>query len=320
MPTTTDTVAAGELNSLELTPEMLDEKPPVEDAGPPEVVSEAVPEVKKIKLQNLMDNEQFVYVDGKKWALAPFQIGYLPEKVASAFQKERGQFVRSYAREPGYIEQGEPIVWIANMTGNPFLPDKIEREVVRKGKVEFETIDNPLSRPRHQRWSLHVGQKVVQVETSDGLEKKALNFPPRQFELAPFERKPFALKYAQRALDRDSYSEKHEQGKLMACREPQPGEPNGTWSYMELRLYAELMDKATFLPMLTTEGTGKDKKLAKFPAIDEVKGGMKLNHQEELKAELLTYLFFRLIDSRFPLVPYEVFEMERHNRGIAPSL
>jgi len=310
MPETTDTIAAGELNKLELTPEMLGatSEAPVLDENAGDVM--AAPNT--VRMQNMVDIEQFVYVEGRKWTLAPFQISPLPERVAREFRRERARYVRQYAREPGYIEQGEPITWMANATGNPFIPDKIEREVVRKGVVSYEEIDNPIKRPRHLKWSLHTGQKVIEVDTGDGLEKKALNFPPKVFELAPFERKPFAGQYAQRALEREGFCEIHDQGKMVSCRPPEPGEPNGTWSYEELRLYAEMMDKNTFLPMLVSDEPRKNP--PKFP--ESVK---KDAHREELKAELLTYLFFRLIDSRFPTVPYEVFEAERRNRRISAS-
>lgn len=303
---TTDLAAVGELADLELTPEMLqpvDAPPPVEED---KNLGDTMAKPNTVRLQNLIEIEQFIFYEGKRWVLGPFQTSQFPAPIARAFQHERGQYVREYSRESGYVLQGEPIIWLANATGSPFYPDKVSREVVKKGRVEYEEIDNPLKRPRFQRWNIHIGQKVVEVDSSDGREKKFINFPPRVFELSPFERKPFAAKYAERTLEREGFCEEHERGKIVACRPPEPGEPNGSWPYEEIRLYAEMMDPATFKPMMYAE---KGLKI-KFPATIKNE-----RHEEELKAELLSYLFFRLIDSRFPLVPYEAFEAERRKRG-----
>lgn len=288
----------GGLTDLGLTPEMLNDEQ-YEDMGEETEMTN--------RIQNLMEVEQFVYVEGRKWILAPYQTAALPDKIADAFLRERGQFVRRYERTPGYVEQGQPIVWLANMTGNPYAPETIFRMVVRKGREEREEIQNPIKLARYLRWEQRTGQKYVQVDTGDGMETKAINFPPRVFELAPFERKPFASIYAERALEADGFRLEEDRGQIVQCRAPTPGEPNETWSYKELRLYAELMSKSTFAEYF--KGTKANP--ARFPP--DVKGELE---EQELKNDIYQFLFFRLIDPRFPLVPVDVFEEEATARGL----
>lgn len=255
--------------------------------------------IDSVKLQNIHPSvTQHVTEGDRRWSLPPLMVQTFPKKIAKVFLSERGKYVRKYDSVDAYSVQGEPMVWLANNTGNPFEPKEIERPSYSKGKEIFEKIDNPLRTPRHLRWKLHTGQSFTQGETAIGFQDISINSCPTQFELVPFERKPFAESFADRALQRDAFHEQGMQRSIVTCREPQPFEPNESWTLDEVRLYAILVD-AEGIGAVTNGGVPTE---ASFKGDQE---GI-----DAAKQTLLQVLFFRIIDDAWVLPTQLEFQQE----------
>jgi hypothetical protein len=258
-----------------------------------------------IKLKNNHKTaEQYVFVNDRRYSLPPDVVDEFPRKVANAFLTERGSFVSMYDTPAGYVKEGEATVWLANNTGNPFESEFIERMFYKGGKEEIEKVPNPLRVPRALHWSLHTGQSFTQGDTAIGFQEISINFPPTRFDLAPYERKPFARIFADRALTRDAFHETGMQRSIIAARAPTSFEPNMTWSLDEIRLFVLLVDSEN-IPKVT----------GKVPSESAIRkeGGNVEEKIDACKNLLLRTLFYRLVDDAWPLPSRDYFNAEARN-------
>ena len=264
------------------------------------------------KLQNTHRSvEQSVWVDDRKWVLPAQSVDYFPKRIAAAFLTQRGKYVKKYDAPEGYTVDGRKSVWLANNTGNPFEPAKIERQFYKAGKEEIEQIPNPLRTPVLLRWKLHTGQTFTTSEEAaaiSGYSDLSINYPPTGFELAPYERKPFAAEYADRAITRDAFHEQGRQRSIVNAREPSSFEPNETWSLDELLLYCVIVDEQGIMETL------KDNNVVLKTEAEFRKSGSGAEEKIDVaKREVMRTLFFRLIDDAWTLPTRPEFSRRAHN-------
>jgi hypothetical protein len=239
-----------------------------------------------IQLENMSEFPQDVYDDtGRKWTLAEFAVEDVPERIAQLFLEKRAQFVRVF--EPLAIppRPGQATVWVANMTGNPF--NKAEVQVERKvhGELVEHTVPNPNLIPRILEFEIRRDQD--QEMGQDG-QVNYINHPAQKLRLPPFQRHPVPASIAMWVCNRDSYQDAAHVGKVARCRGPSAGDPNMTWNYDVLRVYAHLIDSKHFDIIQT------------YPPAEKMTDADALHKH---KQSLLRRLFFRIIDERFTPVP-----------------
>lgn len=183
--------------------------------------------------------------------------------------------------------------WIANATGNPFQPPTVFIPSPREGEKPIE-IANPLNVPQELRWEIKAPESVELDES--GLPMSH-HYPALPLTLPPYERISVPEPVAMQLIQRDSTAVMHQRGKLIACREPQAFEPNRTWPYNDLILYARLADEHFFNAERLKEN---------FPSEEA------LNHDKpkilEKRAKLWEYIFHMVIDKRRGLPPKSAFE------------
>lgn len=249
-----------------------------------------------ITIQNGTDVEQAAYdVSGKKHVLIPHAVLPFPTAVARLFLEQRSSYVSVWksVRVPP-AKAGEQIVYVANVTGNPFLPQTVDWKYLDKAtKLErIEKIPNPLRTPFPIR-RLYAQPQVIGM--SPGGTKTTFSTPAIPVVIPPWQRVAVPLSCAEWLTRRDAQQEEHFAGALIMARAPAAFEPNETWELHEMMVFARLMDDKA-------QGWISEKEA--FKALDS-NDDVKL---AELKIKLLNQLFYRLVDERYALPPKEAFD------------
>ncbi len=207
---------------------------------------------KTIELENITDVPQRVYDTegvagpaGRMHEIPARQYRGVSEELAAIFLRERAGYVVEYMPTPMPHIPGEEQVWIANATGNPWLPTTVKAMRIHKGEeIEIE-VPNPKATPKLVHRPMKQGQKVV--ATDDGADKQTVTAgPPLVFEVPPYRRRPFSVTYAEWFLRRDSMYDETRQGEVVQCRPPSEYEPNETWSLTELQCWAMMVAPQLF--------------------------------------------------------------------------
>ena len=248
-----------------------------------------------VKLTNRTSVRKPVWVsrDGlmQEVVLLPNSSAALDSDVAAKMLEAYPGAVTLYQEQAFSYAAGEPSVFVANLTGNPFVPDTIEALV--DGRVQV--IPHPLARPRTIRRTLARSEVMID---KDRPTEKVLHTPPQIVEVAPYERLCVPESVGQWLVARESIPQLSHAPALALVREPSGFEPNSLWDYENMRSYAMLLDPDFF----TAARMKHD-----FPttqALDKTKVA-------ERKEVLLVHLFHRLIDSNYGLPPKEAFDTFR---------
>lgn len=242
-----------------------------------------------VRLQNLTDFPQRIFNDdGKMLELAPKAVELFKAPVAKLFLKQRGQYVRIYEDVVVPPIPGAHTVWIANMTGNPGVKEKVKVEVydpeIKKSKkVE---ITNPLREP------VLLKKRMPGDEVDEGPDDRR-SLPGALVMVPAYSRLPVPEPVAVWLETRDSMQDVERRGSVMRARPPTNFEPNTTWPYHEILFYAYMVDSNEFA--------------LKKPEFTRAKSGQ-YGDAFEKKSEVLKRLFFYLVDDRVNLPGEDAFK------------
>lgn len=262
-----------------------------------------------ITIHNGSEVPQHIYDEtGRRHALEANQVLPMPAKIAKLFLAERGRFVsiwRPVQVPPGQV--GEPTVYVANITGSPFLPEKVAHKYMDKAtKLEkVEHIANPLRVPFPVLRMYPQPQKVI---LSPGGTQTTLSTPPLPVRIPPWHRLPVPKSCADWILRRDAQQDDKMAGALMEARAPTGFEPNDTWELHEILVYCRMVDDSA-AGWLTEREVWKA-----IESNDDVKIA-------EFKIKLLNTLFYRIVDDRWSLPTKQAFDtqlqraLEEHTRA-----
>lgn len=251
-----------------------------------------------IELHNNSNGYAKVWIEGKDEPIAhvlpPHTTLPFEPEVANKFLAEYAGMVVEDTQEAIPDRPGQRRVWLANVTGNPFLPDTI----FVPGKRETdppEQIPNPLKQPITLEWLI---TRPEEVHVDESNLPMSHHYPPTLFKLKPFDRQSVPESVAMQLIQRDSCCIPMQKGKIIECREPQPFEPNRSWGLNDLMLYARLCDDHFFtekrfsdMNVLSEEGLGHDK-----------------NKIREARGVLWQYIFHIIVDKRRGLPPKGAFD------------
>jgi hypothetical protein len=112
------------------------------------------------------DQPQYVFDNAtkKRWDLPERTILPMPENVARLFlQGDRAKYVQVYAPSPIPEIPGEATVWVANMTGNPFAPDK-------RSNRQGTQVDNPNKKPQDAVKKNSSRYEAINLQNDDTVE------------------------------------------------------------------------------------------------------------------------------------------------------
>lgn len=244
-----------------------------------------------VSIQNVTEIPQPAYINDKRITLEAFEVRDVPPEVATAFLAQRPKQVQVYRPVVVPIRHGEPVRWLANMTGNPFQPKTLDKYKMDKksGMEEKFTVPNPLHTAQLVSREMHVEDAVVQAQ--QGNFKESVAHLPITVKIPPYTRYPFPMSIAEWMERRDSQMDENSVGKIQACRAPTAFEPNDSWPHAEIIIFAQMVDPQTRWASMYKIGKGEDEAAA-------------------AKNELLHALFFRIVDERFALPPEGAFQAQ----------
>lgn len=233
------------------------------------------------KRQSVFDTEGVIGEPGLRYDIEPYDVKTVHKKLASLFWEVRAKYVIKYTPAPIPRKEGEAMVWLANATGNPLLPDEVSIDRVEKGEHVQVMIDNPLKKVHPIHRVMHGGFSII--KTKDGTDKMTWPKPHPVFDFPPFQRLPVSATYARWNIERDQRQLEQYQGQLIECAEPRDFEPNDSWSLTQLQAYVECL------------GT---QELVKAPHLfgDDEESYEDREQLERVKTMLLRALFFILLD------------------------
>jgi hypothetical protein len=246
-------------------------------------------------LENISDIRQWItYGDDEDSAvmyeLPPYGVLDFPLEVAREFLMRRPQCVRVY--EPVKLPEpkdGEPLVYIANMTGSPFLPETVQVALVQRGgKMVDELIPNPLRIPHVVSYTMQ-GEQIIQPCRHDPSSKESLNMPSRVVSIPPFRRFKLGMTLADWLLRRDAAQIPGLTGALSLVGAPRSYEAQPDWRLYELQAYAVRVDLDTFSRHDPVFGPMMSRHEEDYEDLDELKN---------VREKLWQALWFRCLDER----------------------
>ena len=257
--------------------------------------------------QNVSDDNAVVYTLPAH-SKYPFE-----EEIASLFLSERGKFVRIYTpvEIPPPRSVGEPMVWIANLTGDPDAKPTIELTDTVKGQPTVVSYPHACYEARDLVYSIHVDQ-TRSIDAS-GLPYYMNNMPVR-VKLPAYERFYVPKHVADFVIGRAALM--REFGMPVGpCRAPTNFEANPTWSIDDLWDYARLLDATKFNDAFEAKLCQEvDKSVKTLAAVQQSFPG-KL---AVVKQELWKHIFFRLVNEEYSLPKEAVFRTVQHRNKPAP--
>jgi len=271
-----------------------------------------------IQLQNTSSEPQIIIdVDGdfgdkgRRYELQAGFIGYVEANLADRFLTDRPRWIQEYEEQPIPPVPGEPEVWVANCTGNPFLPAEIKVSRVTKGAQDDYTIANPLRTPIMVKRPIRGGQEKVQ--TPDGSDYQMINKPGFTFKFPPYSRRRMALRYGKWNEERDLRQMENRRGSVKMCPAPTSFEPSVRWTLADMQSWCRLVAPQKFV----------DEPLASL-LVPHKKDELTVTEDADMRRELFSAIFFLLIDEQQHTPNREEFnafvELERVNPTKKPKV
>lgn len=253
---------------------------------------------RSILLENKSDIAQSVYHNGEREIISGYGTRSCGPELARLFIAERGSFVHEFsAVSVPQLSPGDKEVWVANVTGNPFVDKKITTKRIHRGKEEDFEIDNPFFAPRIINHKMNGGQEIRPCE-NDPSSMESINLVGTWIRLPPYRRVKMGTTAASWLLRRDMQQLDFARGQIKTVVAPGSFEPNEAWELDDLRIMARLIEPSIFC---------RDS-----PEFGDVLGGEEAELAPEdvdaAATELWHKLFFFLIDDRYPTVTEQEFK------------
>lgn len=280
-----------------------------------------------VELENVTGNEQKVYDDnGQIHFILPYSSKLLRPSIAEQFKRERGGWVqKALPTSLPPLRPGETPMWIANVTGSPFIPKTFKNKVVKREKTAAgvvtteidEEIPNQAAVAATLKWSLDVGQGLDPYGRFQPVpgQRSDFNVLPYPMSLKPRTRRIVSTLVGRWILEQDTIGGPEMSGKVIECREPTSFEPTMQWPLNHILFYAQMVDEPGFSNKIAAEivkECDKDSATrASVLAISQVMADPELH--EVVKDKLLDRLFYRLVDRRFALPTQKAFEIAFEN-------
>jgi len=240
---------------------------------------------------------------GVQLSIKPYEEQLVDEDVAEAFLDRCQDFVVPAAEEFATVAttDNKPTTkWLANMTGNPDGPEKIELRVWKDKQWQWVMSENPIKRAHNlKEWA---NGPMVEYTTKSGV-LEALNMPGHFVSLPAFQRVEFdqgtADWFMERSLMSSPSSRSGNFPKICESRKPSNFEPDMSWDLNTMLAYLKFVDPDCKLPRDEQHFIRQYRK--KTP--EEFK---QLINEE--KRACMKKLYFRLVDPSYRLPSRKEFE------------
>jgi hypothetical protein len=242
-------------------------------------------------IQNLSNVIQKVIYSDKIEIIQPYGMRDVPRALGIYFLEKRPGIVIEYtAAVIPEIGANEKWAWVANVTGNPFLPKKVYERIVRKNEEKVTELDNPLALPTPLSYYMAQSQ-IVQQAPKDPNSTECLNLPKKLVRIPPYKRIMVGERTAEWMLRRDQQQLRHHVGKVILCEAPSDFEPNESWHLNDIRDYAVYVDSDVF--------RNDHPEFGDVLGPDEQSIGLNDQVMLDTKIQLLHKLFFRIVDPAY---------------------
>lgn len=252
--------------------------------------------MKAIYLKNTSNITQCVFdTEGRRIELGAYAVGQFRGEEASLLLEECGHCVREY--QPTSIPEvpGE-LVWVANVSGSPFLPRHVRIKVYNRNERRWEDTNTPnlVREPQPFVGSFNLNQ-----------DAKGRNLGRRPVEIPPYYRLPVPKTIASWLLMRCQHTLPENRGIIRECRAPTDFEPTMAWDLDDLIMYGMMLDKNFHI-----DHSARSKADLK-------------NDEYEIDKEvqrLVNILFFYVVDERYNLPTKNKFEAyKKREIGLAQA-
>lgn len=242
-------------------------------------------------VKNITAIPQSIVYSGTQHVLMPLEERNFDEAVAARFLAVCGQAVSDTTDLAGsaYTLPSEAgrYTWLANMTGNPDLPETTKaNEVDDKGITRKVDAPNPMRQYRDLRWELKGGHEQWTGQDG-GLWQRSL--PSKEVCLPAKRRIRIESEIAEQVLSRDARSAVP--GAIIKSREPSGFEPTMEWEIDDVRAYCKLIDPTMNIG-LDSNGLARQAQENSAKLKDVVTAA---------KSALLSRLYFRIANPAYRL-------------------
>ena len=281
-----------------------------------------MPTEERVTLENVSDVRQSIMFNPddedeaaelREYALPEYAVLDFEPAVARAFLLRRGKYVRPY--EPVQLpppEPGEPVVYLANMTGSPFHEPEVTVTLFERGKQVDRTMPNPLRTPQTLSHVM-MGGEVIQPCRHDPTSKESINLPPTIIKLPPFRRYKMGMTLADWLIKRDLAQIPGLSGAVAIVSEPRQYEPQRHWGLVRMQAYAGRVDPDRFSEKDPQFGRLMRARTEAFKSDAD---------EREVCVELWQAIWFRLLDERYGAPNQQehrqIVAVLMANRGIKP--
>jgi hypothetical protein len=261
------------------------------------------------ELENVTGTMQTVYDEkGEGFSLPPFSSKVVKDEIAALFQAQRAAQVRRTI-DGGVppLLMGERPIWLANMTGSPFVPKEYTVSVMEKNVMVPKTFPNPNARAQKLQWVIHVGQgKDPYGRIVGPFAEGDFNLPPVQVSIRIRQRVVVGHPIGQSILQRDALEGEYGSLQVIECRPPSAFEPTMQWDLDKIIFFSRMVDGAGFdLETIINSFRihCRDKNRRGVPELAEVMQDPAWN--EAVKEDLLARLWYRIVDLNYA-IPTEI--------------
>lgn len=245
--------------------------------------------MEQMSLRNLSNQPKTVYVSGKPITLPPYAEDFFDATIGRLFLEEHAPVVERIDLSANTVAENKiakSTLWLANMSGNEGLPEKVKvryYDKVQKTEAVRE-IDNPLRvvKTVMQTWK---GSDELYVD-SHGFGQSKSN-PSTEVIIPPYRRIEMPIHQAMWLLNRDGNNHPTERNMVIESRAPSDFEPNMSWDLDLIRAYYQWL-----MPLATTKDLGPN--LAKVKK--DHSGGAVEKETQRYKLTLLRKLYFLVVN------------------------
>jgi hypothetical protein len=271
-------------------------------------------ELVMIRNRSNKERSAYVNVNGKdeRFCCLPGRIEAFPRPVAEILLKMHQGALQAHHPQTITYDSGLGKTWIANGTGNPYLPETLTVQTADEKKIKegikWEEIVNPLRAPTSLSWEIRASESWVPI--GEHGHETVFRPPPTVLNLYPYTRITVDKRIANWILGRDNNSPEFERGRIVLAKPKADFEPEQDWSIQDLALWCKISAPRQFtndiVASIMTQGVLTNSPQATRQALKEI----------------WPYVFHILVDPSIGLPTRQAFEekkqeIEEQNQGKA---
>lgn len=191
-------------------------------------------------IRNISPAPQQIVYKGQQIVLAEGLAETMDAGLADAFIEKCGGMIEVVEDGSDVFDPAgdSDVIWIANMTGDPVLADKLQIKQLVDKKWVITEIDNPAKKPHTLERMFQPGQVSYTGRDGGWMTKTLADYP---VVIPPYKRRPFKKEIGEWFLRRTASSGAGYNQTAVQSRKPSAFEPDLSWGLDEMRAYLTLV-------------------------------------------------------------------------------